>query len=61
MAQLLTDSGSQLTFVTAFGKDATDLGLSRLLMIKIGIAACALGSLNAAVTEIGRLVTGFDR
>ena len=61
MAQPLTDSGLILTFVTVFGKDVTGFGLSRLLMTKSGIAACALGSLSVAVTEIGRLVTGFDR
>jgi hypothetical protein len=61
MALPLTDSGLILIFVTLFGKGVIGFGLSRLLMTKIGTAACALGSLSVAVTEIGRLVTGLDR
>ena len=47
--------------MTVFGNDVTGFGWFRLLMTKIGIAACALGSLSVAVTEIGRMVIGFDR
>ena len=57
--QGVTEFGLVLTCVTEFGTGVTGLVLSRLLVTKIAIAACALGSLGGAVTEIGRPVTGF--